>query len=303
MIRRGKDEDKRAIFELYTKSGVPNLESQDEYFVNAFIPENVLVNDINGFVVASIQTNYHPMMLHDSRLSAAVVFGQFYDRSKGIKYFDALKEEVFEQQKYKTLVTIVPTKNPVEYERYGFEPVYKQRLYTIARSDLKNSSFLGVNKNFKVKDLVSVYSAFIKNFNGYFLRDYNYYMNLIDILQIKRYNLVVFYDDAGDCKGYMIYYIESSKIVIKEIIYLDGLALTRLLCYALRRKRSVQVFVSENENLSKAYPSVSYKLVNNYVVRINDYELFNKLYGSNVTTSSEGFNLLNKALYINDLNY
>lgn len=303
MIRRGKEEDKRAIFDLYTKSGVPNFESQDEYFINAFIPENVLVNDVNGSVVASMQTNYHPMILHDKRLSASVVFGHFYDRSKGIKYYDALKDEVFEHQKYKTLVTIVPTKTPAEYERYGFEPIYNQRLYTISRSHLKNSSYSGVSRSFKVKDLVDVYEAFIKNFNGYLLRDYNYYMNLIDLLQIKRYNLVAFYDEQSLCKGYMIYYIESSKIVVEEIIYLDGLALTRLLCYVLRRKKSIQVYVSEHEDLTKAYPSVSYKSVNRYVARINDFELFNKLYESNITTTSEGFNLLNKALYINDLNY
>lgn len=303
MIRRGREEDKRAIFDLYTKSGIPDLKSQDEYFINAFIPENVLVNDVNGFVVASMQTNYHPLMLHEKRLSASVIFGQFYDSSKGIKYYDVLKEEVFDQQKYKTLVTIIPTKNPAEYERYGFEAVYNQRLYTISRSDLENSSYAGVNKSFKVKDLVNAYDEFIKNFNGYMVRDYNYYMNLIDLLQMKRYNLVAFYDDDGNCKGYMIYFIESSKIVIEEIIYLDGLALTRLLCYALRRKKSIQVFVSEHEDLSKAYPSVSYKLVNSYVARINDFELFNQLYESNVTTTMEGFSLLGKALYINDLNY
>ncbi|MGI6509949.1 MAG: hypothetical protein ACOX1L_05135 [Erysipelotrichaceae bacterium] len=303
MIRRGKEEDKRAIFDLYTKSGVLNFESQDEYFINDFIPENVLVNDVNGSVVASMQTNYHPMILHDKRLSASVVFGHFYDRSKGIRYYDALKDEAFEHQKYRTLVTIVPTKNPAEYERYGFEPIYNQRLYTISRSHLKNSSYSGVSRSFKIKDLVAVYEAFIVNFNGYLLRDYNYYMNLIDLLQIKRYNLVAFYDEQSVCKGYMIYYIESSKIVVEEIIYLDGLALTRLLCYVLRRKKSIQVYVSEHEDLTKAYPSVSYKSVNRYVARINDFELFNKLYESNITTTAEGFNLLNKALYINDLNY
>ena len=158
-------------------------------------------------------------------------------------------------------------------------------------------------KNFTIKDLVKVYTAFIENFNGYLIRDYNYYLNLIDLLQTKRYNLVAFYDDDAICKGYMIYYIDSNKVVIEEIIYLDGLALTRLLCYALRRKKSIQVYVSEHEDLSKAYPSVSYRLVNRYVARINDIELFNKLYESNVTTTKEGFNLFNKALYINDLNY
>lgn len=151
MIRRGKEEDKRAIFDLYTKSGVLNFESQDEYFINAFIPENVLVNDVNGYVVASMQTNYHPMILHNKRLSASVAFGQFYDRSKGIKYFDALKEEAFEQQRYKTLVTIIPTNNPVEYERYGFEPIYNQRLYTISRSNLKTALIPESAKTLKLK--------------------------------------------------------------------------------------------------------------------------------------------------------
>lgn len=303
MIRRGTADDKKVIFDLYTKSGILSFDGQEDYFVNSFNADNVIVNEVNGHVVSSIQMDETVLMLHDKRIACGIGCGMFYERSKGLKWFEALKTEVFDQQQYQNLITIIPTNNPSEYYKYGFEDVYQQRVYTINRNDLENASFAGVGKNFRIDELYAIYKEFISNFDGYLLRDRQYYSDLITLIQKKKYNLAVYHDESNKALGYMIYYIESSKVVVKEIMYLNGLALTRLLCYGLRLKNAIHVFVSSNEDLSKAFPKIKYKLVTNAVVKINDFDLYNKLFGTKASSVVEAFALEDNALYFNDLNY
>jgi len=303
MIRRGTNDDKKVIFDLYAKSGVLSFDGQEDYFVNSFNAANVIVNEVNGHVVASTQVDDAVLMLHNKRIASGIVCGMFYERSKGTKWFEALKSEVFDQQQYKNLITIIPTGNPSEYYKYGFEDIYQQRLYTINRNDFENASFAGVGKNFKIDELYAIYKEFIGNFDGYLLRDRQYYSDLITLIQKKKYNLAVYHDENNKALGYMIYYIEASKVVVKEIMYLNGLALTRMLCYGLRLKNTIHVFVSANEDLSKAFPKIKYKLVTNAVAKVNDYELFNRLYGGKAQGAKDAFACEENALYFNDLNY
>ncbi|MDO4378944.1 MAG: hypothetical protein Q4C64_07450 [Erysipelotrichia bacterium] len=303
MLRRGKEEDKKVIFDMYAKSGILNLYNQDDYFSDSFIAQNVIVNEINGHVVSSLQINYHQIIFNDLKIVGGVIFGQFYERNKGIKTLENLRAEVLEQQTHKTLFTLIPTDNIQEYAKYGFEPIYSKRIYNISRKDVKNVSYQGVGKQFQIDDLVKVYKTFTEKFAGYFLRNKQYYLDLIDLLQSKRYNLAAYYNENDDCQGYMIYYIESNKVVIKELIYLNGLALTKLLSYALRIKPRLLVYVSQNEDLSKAYPKINYKLLVSMAVRINDFELFNRLFDCDVSTAQQAYQLEKKPLFLNDLRY
>lgn len=303
MIRRGTENDKKAIFDLYTKSSMLNLDRQDDYFVNGFDSSKIIVNEVNGHVVSSIQMNEGVIMLHQKRIACGIATGLFYERTKGAKWFENLKQEVFDQQQYQNLITIIPTEHPEEFYKYGFEDIYKQRLYTINKNDFENSSFAGVGKNFKIDELYEIYKQFIVNFDGYLIRDRQYYSDLVSLIQKKKYNLALYHDQNNQALGYMIYYIEASKVVVKEIMYLNGLALTRLICYGLRLKNNVHLYVSANEDLSKAFPKIKYKLLTSAVARINDFSLFQKLYHLPLTNSQEGFKKAESALYFNDLNY
>ncbi len=303
MLRRGKEEDKKVIFDIYAKSGMLNLYDQDDYFSDSFCAENVIVNEINGHVAASLQVNYHTMMFNERKIISGVVFGQFFERNKGVKALETLRNEVFDQQRYKTLFTLIPTDNEQEYSKYGFDAIYQKRIYQITSKDLSNISYNNVSKQFESDALLKVYKDFTKRFNGYLLRDKQYYLDLIDWLQSKRYNLAVYYSDENVCEGYMIYSIESNKVAVREIIYLNGSALTQLLSYGLKIKSKLDVYVSQSEDLSRAYPKVSYKQVAAMAVRINDIELFNKLFGVNVTDTVTGYKLNERPLFISDLRY
>lgn len=303
MLRRAKEEDKKVIFDIYAKSGMLNLYDQDDYFSDSFIAENVIVNEINGHIAASMQVNYHTMIFNEQKIIVGVVFGQFFERNKGVRALESLRNEVFEQQRYKTLFTLVPTDNEQEYSKYGFEALYQKRLYQITSKELKNISYSNVGKQFETEDLLKVYKDFSQRFNGYLIRDKKYYLDLIDWLQSKRYNLAVYYSNEKVCEGYMIYSIEANKVVVREIIYLNGSALTQLLSYGLKIKSKLLVYVSQSEDLSRAYPKINYKQVASMAVRINDIELFNKLFASEAVDAKQAYQLNERPLFISDLRY
>ena len=303
MIRRGRQEDRTSIFDLYGRSNSAGFVNREDYFARKFIPENVYVNEINGHICASLQLNFCPLFIGGKKIASGWLFGQFYDYSRGLKDINALTGEIIEQQKYRTLITVIPTDNPKEYGKYGFEEIYRKRVYTISRSHLDNASYKGVSKDFRIEDLMALYNGFVSHFNGYLVRDRRYWSQLIELLRFKRYNLAVYYDEEGRPQGYMIYYIEAGKVSVVEIIYNNGTALTRLVCYALRLKNSIRLYTSENEDLTRAFPKVRYKLETTAVARVNDLEMFNRLFDANVRSSREAFALGGRPLYLSEEYY
>ncbi len=303
MIRRGRKEDKTAIFDLYGRSNSIGFVNREDYFARKFVPENVFVNEVNGHICASVQVNFCPLRINGRKLAASWLLGQFYDYSRGLKDINALVGEVIDQQKYRTLITVIPTDSPKDYGKYGFEEIYRKRVYTINRSHLDNASYKGVSKDFRIDDLMALYNGFVSHFDGYLMRNRAYWLNLIDLLRFKRYNLAVYYDEEGKAQGYMIYYIEAGKVSVVEVIYNNGTALTRLVCYALRLKNSIRLYTSENEDLNKAFPKIRYRLETTAVARINDLEMFNHLFSANVKSSREAFALAGKPLYLSEEYY
>ncbi len=300
MIRVGKKEDKKIIFDLYGRSTSFDFENREDYFAKSFCSENVLVNEINGHVTASLQVNHYPMILHNKRILVSYMFADFYDHSKGVKNLNNLVNQAVANEQYKTLITLVPRTNPGEFAMYGFTDVYGKREYTIAHSDLANASYQGVGKEFTIDEISELYNNFVSNFNGYLLRDRQYWLDLLDLLRFKRYNLAVYHNEQGLAEGYMIYYIEPNKVVAKEIVYSNGAALTRLLCYGLRLKKCIKVYTSANEDFTRAFPNVKYKRVTTMVAKVNDFDLFNKLYNCNVADNQAAFYLTGRPLFLNE---
>ena len=303
MIRRGRKEDRTAIFDLYGRNNSISFVNREDYFARKFVPENVYVNEVNGHICASAQVNFCPLQINGRKLAASWLLGQFYDYSRGLKDINALVGELIEQQKYRTLLTVIPTDSPKDYGKYGFEEIYRKRVYTISRSHLDNASYKGVSKDFRIEELMALYDGFVSHFDGYLVRNRAYWSNLIDLLRFKRYNLAVYYDEENKPQGYMVYYIESGKVTVVEIIYNNGTALTRLVCYALRLKKSIKLYTSENEDLNKAFPKIRYRLETTAVARINDLEMFNHLFSTSVKSTREAFALAGKPLFLSEEYY
>ncbi|MBQ9037127.1 MAG: GNAT family N-acetyltransferase [Erysipelotrichaceae bacterium] len=300
MIRSAKNSDRKTIYDLHSSNvSVDRYDDMEYYFARLFDADKVIVNDHNSHVVASLQVNYHTMILNDIRVGASTILGQI-TTEQNKEYFRELMNDVLDEVSRKTLVTLLLTNKPNDYTQYGFEAIYKRKTYNISRSDLKNRSFDGVGGPFEISELVKVFREFASHFNGYYERDNNYWIEAFRQYQFLRRNIVSYRNEEGKVEGYMVYQITQQKIYVDELVYLNGTALIRLICYALKFKNNIEVTVSENEDLSKAMPKIRSTSRTVMMARINDYPLFNKLFESDVRKVREGFGLCDKPLYINE---
>ena len=300
MIRNAISQDRKTIYDLHSsKVSVDRYDDMEFYFSRLFDVSNVIVNDLNSHVVSSIQVNYHGMILNDTRIVVSTLFGAI-TQDDDPQYFRPLLEDVLDEVSRKTLVSLLITKKPKEYLPYGFESIYKRKTYNISRDDLRNRSFDGVGKAFDLPELEAVYRKFTSHFNGYYERDMEYWGKAFRQYQFLRSNIVVYRSDEGVVEGYMVYNITQQKVYVDEIVYLNGTALIRLLCYALKYKTKAEVTVSEGENLNIAIPKIKASVKTVMMARINDYALFNRLYQCDVRKVPDGFKLGGKPLYINE---
>ena len=300
MIRAGRPQDKKAIYDLHTaRASLEPDREMELYFSRFFDASNIIVNEVNGHVGASLQVNYHDVIFNDTRIGVSTILGQIcqYDKPE---YMDELLKDVLDEQEHKTLISIMITDKPQNYSSYGFEQIYKRKTYELTRANLKNRSYQGVDKPFTVNELVDTYKQFMASFNGYYERNNNYWINMFDQLQATRSNLVVYRNEEGKVEGYMIYRLSQNVVYVDEIIYLNGEALIRLLCYGFKFKNKMEVTVSQQENLAVAIPKIKATPQLCAMARINDFNLFNQLMDSQVKSTKQAFGLSSKPQWFNE---
>ena len=300
MIRTARLQDRKTIYDLHTSNvTLKTDENMEFYFSQLFNENNVIVNEVNGHVEAAVQVNFHTLMFNDLRLSTSVLLADIAG-NQGEKYLEELLRDVSDEISRKTLISLAITSNDALFSSLGFEPLYKKRIYEIRRSNLSNRSYQGCGKSFTVADLMGVYKEFTSHFNGYYMRNSEYWLNMYSQLQASRYNIVVYRNSDEQVQGYMIYKITQTKVDVDELVYLNGEALIRLLCYGMKFKDVMEVRVSQSEDLSRAIPKIKCQVVPYMYARINNPDLFNRLYNSKIRNTRQGFATGEKPLFINE---
>ena len=84
---------------------------------------------------------------------------------------------------------------------------------------------------------------------------------------------------------------------VQEIVYLDSRALRQLLAYVSRTARSVQVTVSDDEQLERIFPQAIPHREDHLMARLNSPALFNKLYNTKAHHAKDAFDLLKKPMW------
>ncbi|MBR6958835.1 MAG: hypothetical protein IKH73_10385, partial [Erysipelotrichaceae bacterium] len=115
MIRNAIIQDRKTIYDLHSsKVSVDRYDDMEFYFSRLFDVDNVIVNDLNGHVVSSLQVNYHGMILNDTRIVASTLFGAI-TQDDDPEYFRPLLEDVLDEVSRKTLISLVITKKPCRH--------------------------------------------------------------------------------------------------------------------------------------------------------------------------------------------
>ena len=87
---------------------------------------------------------------------------------------------------------------------------------------------------------------------------------------------------------------------MEEAIYLESVVLMRLLKAAIGREQEILVEVSQSEKLEKNISAADSKKTAIHHGRINNPELFNKLYNLEVKSAAEAFASALRPLWIHE---
>jgi len=302
MIQKAIAEDKEKVYYLWKSVfSFDDGGSIDYYFKNLYKDNNCYVIKNPEGIISTLCYNKHSLLLNGKRIKASFICGvvtAYAYRHQG--YMNTLMKEVLEELECQELVTLIQAYNPKLYLRFGFEMVYFRKEYHLFSKQVKRCSLVGIEKIFSDEELVKLYREFMVYFDGYYMRDTSYYQNYRDELQAEGGKMIAYRNEEGILEGYMVYYLERDEIKIEEIQYLNSLAFLKLLNYAFDMRNEIRLSVSKDEAIELMIPDVHFQQKGFMMARINDYELFNRLYDVNVSNVIEAFALSGKPLYIRE---
>lgn len=271
------------------------------FFKNVYKPENCYVNIVDGKIVSTLVRNPHELMFNGRVIATSMLMGvATVPKEQNNGYMKQLMESVLDACEHSELFTLIQTETPELYEPYGFKTIYKRRDYTLERKDVNRITNFGCAYEPSPIDLLKVYSAFIKRFNGFYPRDLEYFVQYRKQVIALGGKIVAYYDSKDQIRGYAVMIPQGNELRVEEIIYLDSMSLTKLCNAALQERRIIHLLVSEAEELSKLFPEAPSKEYPSTMVRLNDPILFSRVFNKKITNAQEAFGITNKPLNLNE---
>lgn len=273
----------------------------DDYFRNHFVPENCFVMIREGKIVSMAIRAPHALMFNGRVLRTSMILGvATLPEYRHHGYMHDILNIIMDACEHTELVTLIKTDQPELYEPYGFRYVYYRSQYRLGRSDVKRITNFGCAYEPSSLDLMKVYSAFIRRFNGFYARDLDYFIRLKKEIRARDGKIVAYYNGKDQIQGYIVMVPDGESINAEEIIYLDSMALIKLCNAALQEKKTVNLFVSDAEDLSKVFPRAKCRTFPSTMVRLNDAALFSKVFHQEVNDVESAFALSKRPLNLNE---
>ncbi len=302
MIDKARTEQTSEIRELW-KICFPKEDPRyiDFYFKNIYDPRNCYVNVVDGKVVSAIMRNPHAIMFNGRVLQASMLVGAAtlpdYRRQGHMK---ELMDVVLDACEHSELITMIQSEDPSLYEQFGFRTIYRRTDYRIERKDVKRITNFGCAYEPTAIDLLKVYSAFIRRFNGFYPRDLEYFVRYKKEITAVGGKIVAYYDGKDHIRGYAVMIPQGNELRVEEIVYLDSMSLVKLCNAALQERRIVHLLVSEAENLSLVFPNAPKKTFGSTMCRLNDASLFIRVFNRRVITVEDAFGISRRPLNLNE---
>lgn len=271
------------------------------YFKYIFDQGMCLYLEQDNRIISCMQMQEHVMSFHGRKLLASYIQGVAtlpdYRRRGHMAH---LMKTMLDEASHNHLVTLIEAFNPKLYETFGFETIYETKTYTINTHYFDKVNVQGVSHNITAMELVELYQKYARHFDGCYTRDVHYYEIFMRKALLDHGNLCVYRNHQREVCGYAIYSESSVDVKVHEIVYLDSVALMKMLKYISQGYPDVRVTVSPSEKLEKLFPLTIPKKSGYTMARINNYELFNKLYNCNVRHPKAAFNISKKPLFLHE---
>ncbi len=274
--------------------------SIDHYFNAYYNPKECYLLKEGNVILSSLQVHRHILVLQGKRVEAAFIVGVLTPpefRKKG--YMKHLMDEVLDILDHQCLITVLQAYIPEIYEPFGFQKIYRRKRFTVDKSMVPVLSSQGISYAVEANVLLPFYKQFTSHFDGYFLREEGYFEKRFAELKAES-DKVMILKEQGVIKGYCMFSVQQKQIDIDEILYVDAISLLKMVSTLLNGKDKVVLHVSANEDLTRIFPGSIAHLEEYMSVRINDFDLFNKLFETRASNALQAMTLGGKPLWIHD---
>lgn len=302
MIRYALTEEKNKIHDIWKDTFAFDDGGFTDFFFAELYDKGLHYVLVQEDVIASIASVFkHDFMIGGKRLKVSMISGvatlPVY-RQRG--FMSKLMNEVLDQMSHQDLVTMIQAYDPAIYKKFGFEVVYHRRRYYFNYRGFNYSSTDGIKDEIRIDDLLRIYRRFTRLFSGFKIRNAEYYTTMLKGIKAQDQMIRIVYDSNGNPKGYFVYERNLKQIIIHECLYLDAKTLNKILSYCLSQRENVILYLSEYERIERLYPGVAYDTSDYTMVRINDYQLFNKLFKSEIIDPHSAMTIDNKPLFMHE---
>lgn len=268
---------------------------------NRWDPSYCYVSKEDGKIVSTLTRIPHAIMFNGKVLSVSMItaVATLPDyRNRG--YMHELLRTVTDACEHSELLTFIKTEEPALYEPFGFRSAFPRNAYMIRRRDLKRVSPFGIAYEVKALDMLKVYSAYIRRFNGFYTRDLRDFVTYRKEIISTGGKIIGYFNSHDRIDGYAAVRMQGTNLYVDELVYLDSVSLVKLLNACLAERPYVHFHTSGAENLDPMFPNAEKKKYDSVMVRINNFELFNKLFGADATNVSQALSISKKPLNMNE---
>ena len=302
MIKEAGAAQKDAIYELL-QSAYPTRSRAylGFYFKYIYDQGKTICLEQDERIIAAMSMHEHVMNFNGRKLLVSFLSGVAtlpdYRRRGHMRY---LMQSMLDEAEHNHLITLIEAFNPKLYETFGFETIYQTKTYTINSRYFEKVKKRGVSHNVSAVELFELYQKYAKHFDGCYVRDTQYFETFMRKALLDHGNICVYRNKDHEVCGYAVYEENSVEVRVHEIVYVDSIALMKMLRFISEGYPDVTVTVSPSEKLEKLFPLTIPKKSGYTMARINNYELFNKLYNSKVKSVKEAFAITKKPLFLHE---
>lgn len=303
MLKNTGKENKADVYELWKHSYV-NQSRNDLNFYFKYVYDNgrCIAIEENQKIISALQINEHVLSFKDKQLKVSYIYGvATHPDYRRNGYMRKLMEAALEEVNHNHLITFIYGFYPKLYKQFGFETIYERKVYGIPREYLNKVSQNHIAYDASPLELLQVYQQYTQHFDGYYVRNQEYYKILLNELLMSQKQLIVYRNDEQKVSGYLIYSKRKHEVYVEEAIYLESVVLLRMLKSAIQDADEIYVEVSQSEKLEKLFPLVIPKKQPFIMARVNNIDLFNKLFNTNVKTATEAFHSVQRPLWIHEM--
>ncbi len=283
-IRFSNKEDIEGVRKLWEYCFNDSPEYIDFYFEKKFKPSTSLILENNEKIISAIHMNQHSISLNHKKFDLSYIVGVStlpQARSSG-KMRELMKFALMDMYKRGQEVSILMPIDFRLYKKYGYENCYDILLETLKVEDLKKFKISGHFQEAKIaKDLEEVYKYSVSKYNGFAIRDVDYFKDFIDEMQRDGGYIYINYQDS-QAQGYIAYSFDGDRMIVRELYYKNIEAYKSLLKFIYNHNtqiKTVQIYSAKNNYLRYLLDnpkSARFEIKDFMMARIINFEKFIK---------------------------